>query len=168
MPRLLFSKLASLKVKIHVVNKLCPMKLEKILIPLLFLLTLPLIAQDPTSYLGAYRYHSDDEDGVSQSVGAVILQHNGSAIKISITVTWVPGSALEIEATVPLDQVKTVTIDTRDCTEIGFSFTDSFKNAGVAKMSICGDTASLTLDETAIAESKGVRQYGDYQLTKQP
>jgi hypothetical protein len=124
------------------------------------------LADTLPSYIGNYAWRSDD-NGVAQSVRTAISQQNGSTT-INTSLTWIPGAAVEIQATVTSDHVRTVVIDSRDCTEITFSFSDSFKNEGVAKLVLCGDTADLTLDETTMVEPRAVRQYGDYHLTRQP
>jgi hypothetical protein len=127
----------------------------------------PLLAESPPSYLGAYRYHTDDEDGIAQSVSVVITQE-GPNLRIKASITWTPGAAVELQQTISPEDVKTVTTNSQACSELAFAFTDSFKNDGTAKIDICGDTAQLTLDETKTVEARAIRQYGDYQLIRQP
>lgn len=141
------------------------MKRQILLMLLLALLALPLSADSPNPFTGTYQWHSDDEDGVAQSVRATVAQEGG-ATKVAISVTWTPGAAVEIQTMAPPDNIRTVTVNSHECTEIGFAFSDSFKNPGVGKLTICGDTADLTLDETATVEPRAVRQYGDYTLMR--
>lgn len=135
-------------------------------VAILVLASLSSLGGNLPSYVGNYTWNSE-ADGVAQSVRAGISQHNGST-RINISVTWIPGAAIEIQATATSEQLRTVVINDRECTEMVFPFRDSFKNDGVAKLVVCDDTAELTLDETTMVEPRAVRQYGDYRLTRQP
>jgi hypothetical protein len=103
---------------------------------------------------------------VKENVTMTLSTANG-VVNVALGLSWQPGAAVDIEQTVNAADVVTKPDSSGNPTwAFSFSFEDSFENKGTARVNVTSQGASLSLHSTEVHDSRGSRQYGDYNLTR--